>query len=148
MAIFGPEPCVNPFRKMSIFRLFEFLVLMAQKGVFSFENIVKKHFPGLYCLKRTVVKLAIVGLEPWVNPFGKISIFRPFELVFLAQVVFLVLECSQTHFSVLYCLKIKVGKMAIFTTFFQAIQAKKMSFTIFSNEKTTFQAIKTRNSKS
>ena len=40
-------------------------------------------------------------------------------------------------------------KMAIFPTFFfQAIQARKMSFTIFQNEKTPFQAIKTRRSKS
>ena len=31
--------------------------------------------------------------------------------------------------------------------FFQAIQAKKMSFTIFQNDKTPFQAIKTRSSK-
>ena len=40
-------------------------------------------------------------------------------------------------------------KMAIFSTcFFQAIQARKMCFTIFQNEKTPFQAIKTRSSKS
>ena len=40
-------------------------------------------------------------------------------------------------------------KMAIFLTFFfQAMQARKMSFTIFQNEKTTFQAIKTTSSKS
>ena len=40
-------------------------------------------------------------------------------------------------------------KMAVFPTFiFQAIQNRKMSFTIFQNEKTPFQAIKTRSSKS
>ena len=40
-------------------------------------------------------------------------------------------------------------KMASFSTFsFQAIQARKMSFTIFQSEKTPFQAIKTRSSKS
>ena len=39
-------------------------------------------------------------------------------------------------------------KMAIFSNFFfQAIQARKMSFTIFQNKKTPFQAIKTRSSK-
>ena len=38
-------------------------------------------------------------------------------------------------------------KMAIFETFFQAIQGScKMSFTIFQNEKTPFQALKTRRS--
>ena len=40
-------------------------------------------------------------------------------------------------------------KMAIFRTFFlQAIQARKMSFMIFQNLKSPFQAIKTRSSKS
>ena len=40
-------------------------------------------------------------------------------------------------------------KMAIFPTcFFKARQARKMSFTIFQNEKTPFYAIKTRSSKS
>ena len=39
-------------------------------------------------------------------------------------------------------------KKAIFPTFFfNAIHARKMTFTIFQNEKTTFQAIKTRSSK-
>ena len=40
-------------------------------------------------------------------------------------------------------------KMAIFSSFFfQAIQARKMCFMIFQNEKTLFQAIKTRSTKS
>ena len=40
-------------------------------------------------------------------------------------------------------------KMAIFpNSFFQAIQARKMCFTIFQNEKKPFQALKTRSSKS
>ena len=39
-------------------------------------------------------------------------------------------------------------KMAIFSSIvFQAIQARKMSFMIFQNEKTSFQTIKTRSSK-
>ena len=39
-------------------------------------------------------------------------------------------------------------KMAIFPSFFfSAIQARKMSFTIFQNKETPFQAIKTRSSK-
>ena len=141
MAIFGPKPWVNPFGKMSIFRLFELLVFIAQKGIFLFQNIVKdifwcillkkkklekwpfldqnhglsplgkcqffdclnflflqprkllfflkygkRHFPGLYCLKKKVGKMAIFGPKPWVNPFGKMSIFRPFKLlVFIPQ---------------------------------------------------------------
>ena len=140
MAIFGPKPWVTLFWKISFFLLFELLVFIALKGVFSFENIVKdvflayialkkswknghvlnkticsafwknvsfstfwiscfytletrfivleyrkRHFPGLYCLRRKVGKMAIFGPTPWANPFGKTSIFRLFELlVFIA----------------------------------------------------------------
>ena len=41
-----------------------------------------------------------------------------------------------------------VQKWPFFQLFFQAIQARKMSFTIFQNEKTPFQAIKIRSLKS
>ena len=35
--------------------------------------------------KKKVGKMAILGQKPWVNPFGKMSIFRLFELlVFIA----------------------------------------------------------------
>ena len=44
IAIFGPKPWVNTLRKKSIFRLFELLVFIAQKGVFWFKNIVKEIF--------------------------------------------------------------------------------------------------------
>ena len=43
----------------------------------------KRDFPGLSYLKK-IGKMAIFGRKPWVNPFGKISIFRLFEvLVFI-----------------------------------------------------------------
>ena len=126
---------------MSIFLLFELFVFITQKSVCWFQNIVKqiflaynalkknleqwpfldqkhgltlsrnvnfssfstfffyslercflvleyrkRHFPGLYCLKKKVGKMAIFGPKAWVNPFGKMSIFRLFELcLFLAQ---------------------------------------------------------------
>ena len=41
----------------------------------------KRYFPGLYCLKKKVGKMAIFGPKPWVNPFAKMSIFRLFELL-------------------------------------------------------------------
>ena len=50
-----------------------------------FGPIGKYYFPGLYCLKTQVGKMAIFGPKPWVNPFGKMTIFRLFELlVFIA----------------------------------------------------------------
>ena len=61
--------------------------------------------------------MAIFGRKPWVNPFGKISIFRLFELLVLYSLErrFFVLECPKTHLPGLYCRKNKVGKMAIFS---------------------------------
>ena len=85
MAIFGPKLWVNPIGKISIFRLFELLAFIAYKGVFFVLEYRKRHFPGLYCLKKKVTKMPIFGLKPWVNPFGEMSIFRLFEfLVFIA----------------------------------------------------------------
>ena len=60
--------------------------------------------------------MAILGPKPWVNPFGKMSIFRLFEvLVFLSlERRLFVLEYRKRHFLGLYRRKKKVGKMAIF----------------------------------
>ena len=44
MAVFGPNPWANPFGKMQIFRLFELLVLIAQKSVCWFQNNIKDTF--------------------------------------------------------------------------------------------------------
>ena len=78
MAIFGPKPRVNPFGKMSIFRLFELLVVIAQEGVFSLENIVKDIFLAYIAYKGKSGKNAHFFTKTRVNPFGKMSIFRIF----------------------------------------------------------------------
>ena len=116
MVIFGPKPWVNPFGIMSILELFEVFFFIAQKGVFFVLDYRKRHFPGLYCLKRKVGKMAIFGPKPWVNPLGRMSMFRLFELlVFIASKgVFFVLEYRKRHFPGLCCLKEKFGKIAIF----------------------------------
>ena len=82
MPILGRKPQVNPFRKVSIVGLFEVLVFIAQKDRFFVLGYRKRHFPGLYCLKRKVGKIAIFGPKPWVNPFGKVSLFGLFEVPF------------------------------------------------------------------
>ena len=43
----------------------------------------KTYFRGLQCLKKEVGKMAIFVPEAWVNPLGKMSIFRLFELLVL-----------------------------------------------------------------
>ena len=85
MAIFGPKPWVNPLAKMSIFRLFWTTCFYSVERRFFVLEYHKRHFPSLYCLKKKVEKMAIFGPKPWINPFGKMSIFRLFEtLVFIA----------------------------------------------------------------
>ena len=44
MANFGPKPWTNPFGKMTIFQLFELLLFITQKGVSSFQNIIRLIF--------------------------------------------------------------------------------------------------------
>ena len=102
MAIFGPKAWVNPFGKMLIFRLFELLVFIAQKGVFSFQNIIKDIFVAYIARKKKVGKMTIFGQKLSVNPFGKMSIFR----------LFFLLEHIKRHFPGLYCLKKKLEKWA------------------------------------
>ena len=59
--------------------------------------------------------MAIFGPKPWVNPFGKMSIFELLKLVvFWSRKAFFVLEYRKRYFLGLNCLKKKGGKMAIF----------------------------------
>ena len=86
MAIFGPKAWVNTLGKMSIFPLFRLLVIIAQKGAFSSQNIKKDIFLCYIAQKKKVGKMAIFGGKPCVDPLGKMSILRLFRLlVFTAQ---------------------------------------------------------------
>ena len=116
MGLFGPKPWVNPFRKNSIFQLFQLLVFIAQKGIFRSRISYKTFSWSLLPKKKKPKKMAIYGPKPWVNPFRKMSIFRLFEvLVSIAQKgIFLVLEYRKTHFPGLYCLKKKLEKWPFF----------------------------------
>ena len=81
MAIFGPKASVNDFGKMSSFRLFKLLVFIAYNGVFSLYNTEKELFRNYILQKKKVRIMAIFEPKPWFNPFGKMSIFRHFELL-------------------------------------------------------------------
>ena len=85
MAIFRPKPWINPFGKMSIFRPFVLLFFYSLERRFFVLEYRKGHFPMLYCLKKKGGKMLIFGPKPWIEPFGKKSIFRLFErLIFIA----------------------------------------------------------------
>ena len=63
----------------------------------------KGHFPGLYCLKKEVGKMALFLPKPWVNPFGKMSIFRLFELfVFIVRKGFFSIKNIVKHIFLAY----------------------------------------------
>ena len=77
---------LTPLEKCQFYEFLNFLFFIAQKDVFSLQNIVEKHFLAYIALKKKVGKIAIFGPKLWVNTFGKMSIFRLFELlVFIAQ---------------------------------------------------------------
>ena len=60
--------------------------------------------------------MAIFGPKPWVNPFGKMSIFRFFltSCFYSVERRFFVLEYRKRHFPCLYCLKKQVKIIVIF----------------------------------
>ena len=115
MAIFRPRPWFNPFAKMSIFRLFELLVFIAQKGVFSFQNIVKVIFLAYIETKEKVEKLPFLDQNHVLTPLEKFQ-FQTFSTscFYSLESRFFVLEYHKRHLPGLYCLKKKFGKMAIF----------------------------------
>ena len=83
MVIFGPKQCVNPFGKMSIFGVFDLLVLIAQKGVFFVIEYRKRHFFGLYCLKKKLEKWAFWDQNHGLTPLEKCQVFDFLNFLFL-----------------------------------------------------------------
>ena len=82
MAIFHLNYGLTPLEKSQLFDFLNVFFLGLERR-FSVLGYCKTHFPSLYCLKKRDGKMAIFSPKLWVNPFGKISIFRLFERVFL-----------------------------------------------------------------
>ena len=83
MAIFIPKTWVNPFGKMSIFRLFKLLVFIAEKCLFLVLEYLKRHFPGLYCLKKKLEKWLFLDQNHGLTPLEKCQFFDFLNLLFL-----------------------------------------------------------------
>ena len=115
MTIFIPKPWVNSFGKMSLLRLFQLLVFITWKGLYSFQNIVKDIFLAYFALKKKVRRMAILIPKSWVDPFGKMSIFDFFNFLFsYPRKAFICSRISSKKLiSSLFCLKKKVRKIAI-----------------------------------
>ena len=81
--IFGPKPWVNPFRKMSIFRLFELVVFIAWKGVFLFQNIINDILLAYIALNKKLKKWPFLAQNPGLTPLKKCQFFDFLHLLFL-----------------------------------------------------------------
>ena len=81
MAIFGPKQWVNPFGKMSNFRHFLTSCFHSLERRFPTLEYRKRHFSGLYFLKKSWKNGHLWTITMEKKPFGKMSIFRSFELL-------------------------------------------------------------------
>ena len=115
MANFVPKLWVNPFEKMSVFRLFRLFFCRLQRRLFDVE-CGKRHFLGPYCQKKKSWKKGkfwtkTMGYPLWKNV--NISTFWT-SCFYGLERRFFVLEYRKRNFPGLYGLKKKVGKMANF----------------------------------
>ena len=83
MAIFGLKPWVNPFGKMSIFRLFKLLVFRAYESVFFALEYRQRHFPGLYSIKKRLEKWQLLDQNHELTPLEKCQFIDFLKFVFL-----------------------------------------------------------------
>ena len=68
---------------MSIFRLFELLLFIFQKGVFFVLEYHKRHFPGLYCTKKKWEKWTFLDQNHVLSPLEKCQFFDFLNFLFL-----------------------------------------------------------------
>ena len=162
-----PKGLTNAFStKMAIFPTFFFQEIYARKMSFTIFQMKKTPFQAVKSRSTKSRKIEIFP-KGLTHGFGqKMAIFKTF--IFYAiqnrKISFTIIQNDKTPFQAIKTRSQKSPKidlflkgfingfgpkMAIFPTFiFQAIQAKKMSFKKFQNQKTPFQAIKTRSTKS
>ena len=153
-------------QKMAIFPTFFFRQYRPGKCPFSILQSEKMPFQPkkTRSLKSRKIDILAKGLTHGFCP--KMAIFPSFffQAIQARKISFMIFQNEKTPFQAIKTRSPKSRKidifykglthgfgpkMAIFPSFFfQAIQARKMSFTIFQNEKTPFQAIKTTSSKS
>ena len=148
---FGPKMAIHP--------TFFFQAIQARKMCFTIFQNHETHFQAIKTKVRKVKKLT------FFHAFGpKMTIFATFFCAIQAEKMsFTIFQNQKTSFQARKTQSSKSRKIDIFPKgithafgpkmaiypifFFQAIQARKKSFTIFQNQKTPFQAIKTQSLK-
>ena len=106
IAIFGQKPWVHPFGKMSIFRLFLTFCFYSLERRFFVREYRKRHFPYLYCLKKTSWKNGHFWIKSMSEPLWKNVNFLTCSTFFLQpREAFFVLEYLKRYVPSPYCLK-------------------------------------------
>ena len=82
MVVFGLKRWVNPFRKMSIFRLFKVCFYGLQRRFFVLE-FYERHFPGLCCLKNKLEQGQFLDQNYGLTPLEKCQFFDFLNFLFL-----------------------------------------------------------------
>ena len=83
MAICGPKAWVNVFGKMSIFRLCErFFFYSLERRLFALEYR-KKHFPGIYFIKKKFKKWPFLDQNHGLTPLQKCQFLDFLNILFL-----------------------------------------------------------------
>ena len=159
---------VNPWfwsKNGHFFNCFFFRQYRPGKCLLQYSRPKKTPFQAIKTRSLKSRKIAIIRRGLTHGFVAKIAIFQLFFLGIVGQKnVFYDFQNEKTPFQAIKSRSSKSRKIAIFpkvltqgfgpkmaifpTSFFQAIYARKMSFTIFQNEKTPFLAMKTRRSKS
>ena len=115
MAIFGRKPWVSLFQKMSIFRLFELLVFIAQNSLFLFQNIIKDIFLAYIALEKKFGKWPSLDQNHGLTPLEKCQFFNFWNFLFLQpRKAIFCSRISSNTFSWPILAEKKVGKKAIF----------------------------------
>ena len=100
MAILGPKPWINPFGKMSFFRILELLVFITQKGVFSIQIIEKVIFLTYTAEKKMSQKWPYLDQNHGLTFLEKCQFFDFLNLRFLQpRKAFFVSIISEKSFS-------------------------------------------------
>ena len=152
--------------KMAIFGNFFFQVIQARKMSFMIFQNEKTPFQAIKTRSSKSRKIDIFPKGLTHSFCLKLAIFPSFifQAIQDRKMSFTIFQNEKTPFQAIKTTSSKSRKIDIFPKglthgfgpkiaiffnfFFQAIQARKMPFTIFQNEKTPFQAIKTKGSKS
>ena len=124
----------NPLEKCQFFDFWNSCFYSEEKPFFVLEYR-RRHFPGLYCLKKKFGKMAFFGPKPWNDPFTKNVNFSTIwtSCFYSLERRFFVLEYRKRHFTGLYCLKKKLEKWPFLDQNHGLIPLEKCQFFVFLN---------------